>query len=194
MSNRARTAAFGVALAVALGVWLGTAADLKSADEKGSKVGPYNGDILNLVEGKGTAAAIAGKADLGDLMQAFKPRSKGGLGIGPTADAIKPDGIEQKFIDLGKSKRGLSKADLAKQADALAKAADATRAISDVTLLYADKEGKKNPSKWKQYVGEMNKAAEDLSKAARKSDSDGIKKAVNKLNDSCINCHSDFRD
>ena len=192
MSNRARTAAFGVA--IALGVWLALAADSKSADEKGAKVGPYNGDILKLVEGSGNAEEIAKKADLGDLMQAFKPRSKGGLGVGPTADAIKPDGIEQKFIDLGKSKKGLSKTDLAKQADALAKAADATKAISDVTMLYADKEGKKNPTKWKQYVGEMKQSADDLSKAARKHDSDGIKKAVTKLNDSCINCHSDFRD
>jgi cytochrome c556 len=192
MSNRARTAAFGVIIALSL--WLVGTSNSKSADEKGAKVGPYNADILKLVSGASNAEEIAKKADLGDVMQAFKPRSKGGLGVGPTADTIKPDGIEQKFIDLGKSKKGLSKADLAKQADALAHAADAAKAIGEVTLFYADKDGKKNPTKWKQYVGDMKQSADELSKAARKKDSDGIKKAVTKLNDSCINCHADFRD
>jgi cytochrome c556 len=192
MSNRARTAAFGTVLA--LGVWFVTAVDSTSADDKVGKVGPYNAAIIKIAEGKGSAADIAGKADLGEVMQAFKPRSKGGLGIGPTADAIKPDGIEQKLIDLGKSKKGLSKGDLAKQADALARAAEATKAIGEITILYADKEGKKNPTKWKQLAGDMKKAADDLSAAAHKADADAIKKAVNKLNASCNDCHSDFRD
>jgi cytochrome c556 len=190
MSNRARTAALGAMLAV----WFVTAATSNSAQEKGGKVGPYNADILKLVEGKGSAEEIAKKAELGDVMQAFKPRSKGGLGIGPTPDAIKPDGIEQKLIDLGKSKRGLTKADLAKQGDALARAAEATKAISDVALFYADKDGKKNPTKWKQFAGDMKKSAEDLATAAHKSDADAIKKSVNKLNASCNDCHADFRD
>jgi cytochrome c556 len=69
-----------------------------------------------------------------------------------------------------------------------------TKAIGDVTLLYADKDGKKNSTKWKQYVTEMQKAAADLSAAAKSSDGEGVKKAVGKINDSCINCHSDFRD
>jgi cytochrome c556 len=189
MFNRVRTPAFGALLA--LGICFVAAAHSNFAD---SKVGPYNADILKLIDGTGSPEEIAKKADLGELMQAFKPRSKGGLGIGPTADTIKPDGIEQKFIDLGKSKKGLSKSDLAKQGDALVRAAEVTKAISDVTLLYADKEGKKNPTKWKQFAGDMKKAAGDLSAAAKKSDSDGIKKAVNKINASCNDCHSDFRD
>jgi cytochrome c556 len=192
MSNRARTAASAAVLA--LGVCFVAAPDSTMAQEKKAKVGPYNAAIMALVDGKGSAEEIAKSADLGDVMQAFKPRSKGGLGIGPTADAIKPDGIEQKLIDLGKSKKGLSKLDLAKQSDALAKAAEVTGAISQVTLLYADKEGKKNPTKWKQFAGDMKKASADLATAARQSDGDGIKKAVNKLNASCNDCHADFRD
>src|SRR5262245_25240999 len=96
MSNRARTAAFGAVLA--LGVCFVTVAESNSADEKGAKVGPYNAQIVDLADGKGKADAIANKAELGDVMQAFKPRSKGGIGIGPTPDGIKPDGIELKFI------------------------------------------------------------------------------------------------
>jgi hypothetical protein len=193
MSNRARTAAFASTLALV--IWALAATDSVSADDKGGKVGPYNADILNLIEGKGSAADIRKKADdLGDLMQAFKPRAKGGLGVGPTPDAIKPDGIEQKFIAIGKSKKGLAKPEVAAQGEALAKAAAVTKAIGDVTMLYADKDGKKNPTKWKQYVTEMQKGADDLTAAAKGGDGDGIKKAVGKINDACINCHSDFRD
>jgi hypothetical protein len=191
MSNRARTAA--AAAALALGVWFVTAAESISADEKGGKVGPYNAALIDLVDGKGTAAAIAGKADLGDVMTAFKPRSKGGVGIGATADAIKPDGIELKFIDLGK-KKAIAKGDLTKQGDAIAKAAGVTKAIADVTLLYADKEGKKNPAKWKQYAESMQKAADDLAKAAKSGDAAGVKTAIGKVNASCNDCHADFRD
>jgi hypothetical protein len=193
MSNRARTAAFTAA--IALGVWLLASTVSKSADDKGSKTGPYNDDIVKLADGLGKATDIASKADLEDVMQAFKPRSKGGLGIGPKPDAIKPDGIEQKFLAVGNSKKALDRAEMAKSGAALAKAADATKAIGEITLLYADKAGKKNPTKWKQYATDMTKSADELAKAIRKGD-DGalIKKAMMKVNDSCTNCHGDFRD
>ena len=51
MSYRARTAAFSTALALV--IWAVAAADSNSADDKGGKVGPYNADILKLVDGKG---------------------------------------------------------------------------------------------------------------------------------------------
>jgi hypothetical protein len=67
MSHRARTAAFSTALALVM--WAVIAADSNSADDKGGKVGPYNADILKLIDGKGSADEIAKKADLGDVMQ-----------------------------------------------------------------------------------------------------------------------------
>lgn len=192
MSNRVRTAT--AAAALALGVWFATAAESSSADEKGAKVGPYNAALLDLVAGKVKAKDIADKADLGDVMQAFKPRAKGGLGIGPTPDSIKPDGIEMKFLDLGK-KKPMAKPDLAKQAKDIAKAAELTKAVADVTLLYSDKDAaKKSPTKWKQYAENMQKAAAELAEAAKKGDPDGVKKAVGKVNASCNDCHADFRD
>lgn len=160
----------------------------------GGKAGLYNAAILDLAEGKGNAADIAAKAKLGDVMQAFKPRSKGGLGIGPTPDAIKPDGIEQKLIDLGNSKRRLSESDLIEQSDALARVADATKAISELAVVYADKDGKKNPTKWKKYAGDLTDSAAELAVAARRSDGDAIKKAASKIVKSCIDCHADFRE
>jgi hypothetical protein len=190
MSNRARTAAFAAALA--LGVWFAAAADSISADEKGGKVGPYNTALVDLTQGKGKPADIADKADLGDVMQAFKPRSKGGIGIGPKPDSITPDSIELKFNNLGK--KALAPAALAKEAKDIAKAADVTKAIGGVTLLYAEKEGKKSPTKWKQFAEDMQKAAGELSAAAKKGDAAEIKKAAMKLNASCNDCHADFRD
>ncbi len=191
MTHRVRSAALAAALA--LGAWLVAAADSRTAETQGAKAGPYNDDIAQLAEGKGSADAIAKKAELGDVMQAFKPRSKGGLGVGPTPDAIKPDGIELKFIALGKAK-SVNKADLAKQGDALAKAADETRAIADVAILYTEKDGKKNPAKWKQYAEDMRTAAGELANAARKHDAKAVKQAVEKVNGSCVSCHADFRD
>jgi hypothetical protein len=191
MSNRARTAAFAAALA--LGVWFAAAAESISADEKGGKVGPYNTALVDLTKGKGKPADIANKADLGDVMQAFKPRAKGGLGVGPTPDTIKPDGIELKFIALGKMK-AIPAAALGKEGPDIAKAADVTKAIAGVTLLYAEKEGKKAPTKWKQFAEDMQKAAGDLSAAAKKGDPAAVKTAIGKLNASCNDCHADFRD
>lgn len=192
MTNSARTAALAAALA--LGVWLSAAADSNSADEKPAKPGPYNTEVVDLAAGKGSAEAIAKKAELGEVMHAFKPRDKGGLGLGPTPGAIKPDAIELKLIDLGKMKKGLPKGDVAKQADAIAKAADVAKAIAEITDFYADKDGKKNPKKWKEFTDDMKKGAVELSKAAKKGDGEAIKKAANNLNKSCNDCHADFRD
>src|SRR4051812_38953613 len=145
MRSPTRLAALTAVLA--LGVWVVAAADSRSADDKNQ----VKNDILKLAQGKGGAKAedIA-KAELGDVMQLFKPRPKGGVGIGPVPGAIKPDGIELKLIDLGK-KRPLGPADVAKQADPLAEAGEITGAIADVAQHYANKEGKKSPAKWKQY-------------------------------------------
>ena len=50
---------------------------------------------------KKEAADVAKKADLEDIMHAYKPRlkdkAKGGLGVGPKPGAIQPDSIELKI-------------------------------------------------------------------------------------------------
>jgi hypothetical protein len=174
-----------------LGLWAAAVAS-RAADDKS----PVKQDVLKLAEGKGgvTAADIAKRAEqLEEVMDVFKPRDKGGAGLGPTPGAIRPDGIELKLIDLGK-KREMSKADVDKQADALARAGEITRAVADITVYFTEKDGKKNSAKWKQYTEDMKKGAEQFTAAAKQKDAKGIKAGANALNASCNNCHADFRD
>lgn len=49
-------------------------------------------------------AELAKKYSLDELMHVFKFRAKGGLGVGETAGAITPDGIEAKLQGLQKKK------------------------------------------------------------------------------------------
>src|SRR4051812_7606753 len=99
MRSPTRLAALTALLAVS--VWVVAAADSRSADDKNQ----VKNDILKLAQGSGGAKAedIA-KAELGDVMQLFKPRTKGGVGIGPAPGAITPDGIELKIINLATKK------------------------------------------------------------------------------------------
>src|SRR5713226_1966248 len=63
------------------------------------------------------------KTDLKHIMwAAYKPREKGGLGVGDKAGAIKPDGVEAKLINM--SKKPISDAQLEKEGPALIKMAE----------------------------------------------------------------------
>src|SRR5581483_1172970 len=74
----------------------------------GSKLAPDVRKIADAVKGgdKASAETMAKAAskkaeELGDVMHLFKNRNKGGLGIGPTAQA-KSDGIESKLRDVAR--------------------------------------------------------------------------------------------
>ena len=186
MRNPNRVLALAAALAA--GVFL-TAAGGRSADDKEN----YKQPIADIADGKGNAKAIAGKADLGDVMHLFAPRNKGGYGVGDTPGAVTPDHIEKKLIDLA-TKKPLTSDAAAKQGPALARAGEIAAAIAEVAELYADKDGKSNPADWKKYAKEMHKGGKDLVAAGKKGDPAGIKAASTVLNNSCNNCHRDFRD
>jgi cytochrome c556 len=134
------------------------------------------------------------KVSLKAAMYAFKLRSAGGLGIGPKADAIKPDGIEAKLINL--SKKELAKGAVGTEAPDLEKTAQVCEAMSYVTEAFAPKKkvGDKDPKDWAQFTMEMRTAAADLAKAAGKKDGKGITAAAKNLTAACNNCHGEFRD
>src|SRR5258708_26477810 len=85
--------------------------------------------VIDAVEtGKGKNAIAKATADLTANNQlkpimwaAYKPREKGGLGVGDKPDAIKPDGIEAKLINM--TKKPISDKQLEKEAAALIKIA-----------------------------------------------------------------------
>jgi len=138
------------------------------------------------------AKALAEKADLEDVMAAFKPKDKGGFGAGAGAVGS-VDGIEALIQALAKKEP--DKATVKKGAADWVKAAEVSRGIAEVADFYANKHkaAKKDPKKWKQYDEDMKKTAEDFAKAAKSEDPAAIHKAAKGLNDSCINCHADFR-
>jgi cytochrome c556 len=138
--------------------------------------------------------ALDEKAELIDLMNLLRLREKGGLGFGekPTPPASS-DGIESRL--MGWAKRAPAGAELAKQADDIARAAYIMAAISELTEAHTPKkkEGDKDPKDWKQWTDDMREGSLELATAARMKDSAAIKKAANKLNASCNNCHGVFR-
>lgn len=137
------------------------------------------------------------KVELLDVMNLLRLRKQGGLGFGitPPARAENTDGVEAKLIGL--SKRPLAPAQMTQQADDLARSAYVLVAICGITDAHAPKK-KGNTGKglkeWAGWTGEMRAAALELAGAAKKKDSAGVKKAVNKLNSTCSNCHGEFRD
>lgn len=60
------------------------------------------GDLGNADEVKKEAADVAAKHDIEFVMNQFRPRNKGGLGVGAAPGATKYDGIETELLFLGK--------------------------------------------------------------------------------------------
>ena len=158
--------------------------------------------VLKLVDdlGKGTdvkkeAADVAAKHEIEAVMNQFKPRAKGGLGVGATAGAIMPDAIELKLIALG-GKKVLPKADLTSQQADLQKMAEVTLAIAEITPHYAPKKDEtgKPIKDWLKFSADMQKQSKDLVTAIKSGDPKMVQKASLTLNSSCNACHTEFRD
>jgi cytochrome c556 len=199
MSRIARGLA--AAAALALGIWCAASSPGRGAgdEEEAKAVKEAQQGILKLTKMNGDSARTqakaiadaarkaAGGADEGlkFVMQANKPRAKGG--VGP-----KGEGIELKIIALSKR---VSPDDAAKSED-LGKIADISKAISEVAYYYTPKTGAagKDPKDWTKFTDEMKKGSEELAKAAKGGKAPEIMMAASDLNASCTNCHSTFRD
>jgi len=145
---------------------------------------------------KKQSEALAKKIEgVGDVMDLFKPRKpdgKGGLGVGDKPGDIKPDGIEKKIMELGKTE--LKKDAAGKEAVAIAQLANRSAAVGHVAEARSKDEGKKDPKSWQKWSQDMQEASQDLAKAAKAKDTAKIKTAANKLNATCNDCHAKFRD
>jgi hypothetical protein len=197
MSRYARALAGGTV--VALGVWLLATAGVGAyGDDEKKQIAAAQKDVVDLAKdieagnnGEAKAAAVQKKYDeLNTVMQIYKPRAKGGLGIGPPS---KGDGIELKIINMGK--RAMSPATLRKESGELIKMAYINIAMSKITKYYPPpKKPGKDVKEWKQYADEMAKGSKELIEAVKSDDPKKVKAAANNINGACNNCHSDFRD
>jgi cytochrome c556 len=186
----------GFLLAMAVGLL--TAASGQTADDEEEKATKEALDQLtklldNMNKGgpiNNDAAAIQKKFpdNLKAVMSAaFKPRDKGGIGVGPKG--MKGKGIELEIISLGKKARAA--ADLAKQTNDLILIGNVSKALAEIADLYPQT---KKMADWKNYNNEMRKGADELIAAVKRLDAKQVKEAANNLNASCNGCHADFRD
>ena len=149
----------------------------------------------DVATGRKEAEALAKTIELDSLMDLFKLRTKDGLGVGTKPGAITPDGIEAKVMAL--AKKPLPQKELDAQAEGLTQAGHMVAAVALVAqhkCPVTKKMGDKDPKKWQEWTEEMHKNALELSTAAKAKQPAELKTAATKLNSSCNNCHSVFRD
>jgi cytochrome c556 len=187
---------FAPILVLAIGL-LASSPLVRADDDDDKAIKEAQKDTLDLAkaieggkDGKDIAAKMKKKfAELGPIMQAYKPRAKKGIGIGPKSPA---DGIEAKIISLGR--RATADA-VSKQKGELIKMAYINLAIAEVTKHYPPKpKGGKGPKEWQQYSEDLKKASRELIDAVKAGDAKKVKNAAANISTSCNNCHSDFRD
>ncbi|HEX5270966.1 MAG TPA: cytochrome c [Gemmataceae bacterium] len=179
----------------------GQAADEKDMKDKLDKLVKTGTDKPADVEKAGADFAKANKIDnesIKDVMDFLGKRDpkkpNEAWGIGKTPGDIKPDGIELKLREM--AKKALSKAQLAKEQDALAEIGARTRAIGSISLASPPKKALpgKDPKDWKKWSEDMIKASAEFDKAVKGGKPNDIKDAATKLNSSCVDCHGTFRD
>ncbi len=177
---------------LALGLWSVTAYSQDEDDKKANKEAQEA--VLKLVDSmkskqgnvKSQMDSMKKKFDeLKPIMWVYKPRNKGGLGMGKSGA-----GIENELGRLSGPKGRPNPAKNAELKKDLIMAAEISKAIAEVTDLYVPK---KDVAKWKGYTKDMRKASDQLIKTTEGGNAAQVKKAITDLNASCTNCHSDFR-
>jgi cytochrome c556 len=188
-----------VSLALLLAMTLVTTAGAAHRDDD-KEIKAAQKDILDLAkaiedgkDGKAVATQVAAikkkYEELGTVMHIYKPRDKGGLGFGTAPKG----GIEFKIRDL--SKRKLAPMTLQKEAKELLRLGYVNIALAEIAKPYFGKpKGGKGKKDWDQHLDDQKKAAQELIAAVKAKDVNAIKKIADKLDASCNNCHSDFRD
>jgi ribosomal protein S20 len=130
--------------------------------------------------------AAAKKADETEIvMDMFKIKKKGGIGVGPK----ETDGIDVML-------RGISRdgpKDVAKNAEMYEEMAYHTAALAHITAKVPNDKGKKDLKTWNKYCEEMAKGSTDLAKAAVAKAAQDVKTAATQVYAACNNCHSKFK-
>ena len=195
MTTQTRWLVVGMlALAVGFGFWVAMSG---AADDDAKTTVPKIAAALeknDAADAKKQAAALAKSAEIEDVMHVFSLRRSKGLGVGTKPDAIKPDGIEAKIMDL--AKKPLPQEQLNTQADALLQMAYVSAAIGEVAHAKPPEkdEGKKKKSDWLKWSTDMRDSALQFAVAVKDKKPASVQKAATKLYGSCTQCHGVFKD
>lgn len=140
------------------------------------------------------AEAVAKKIEeVHEVMDLFRPRNKGGWGVGDKAGAIVPDGIEQMLLKVGRD--APAKGTMEKQAAALEQLGYRVAAIAEVAIAKAPKQnkGKQLVKDWVEWSKDTRDAALQFAAAAKMKSGADVKAAAGKANNACNACHTIFR-
>ena len=175
--------------------------DDKEEKENRMKTAAAQVDVLKLVDALGgkedeiakQARQIAQKHEIKFVMNQFKPRDRGGVGVGQPG-AFHFDAVEGELLFL--SKKGVPPDQLAAQKDDLRKMAELTEAVSYVAPSYAPKtdEPGKPIKDWVRLSDDMKKQSKGLVETIQGGDSTKVQGAARALNSTCESCHTEFRD
>jgi hypothetical protein len=131
------------------------------------------------------------------MRAAFKPRNKGGVGVGakaPPGDV--KDSVELAIIDMATRRNNPGPTVLDKNNADMIKLVEFTQAIAEINHYYkpTTAKPKKNPADWQRLNDDMKASSKELLDAVKAKDQKKVTEAAKKLNASCTECHSIFRD
>jgi hypothetical protein len=134
--------------------------------------------------------AAKGIEDMGDLMHMFKPRNKGGIGVGtkPGPNTAK-DGIEVMIREYARDVPNKPVAGLEETGYVIAALAEIGAAKG-----WEKDQGKKTKKNWATWTADMKAAGLEFAKAGAGNGGAQIKAAASKVNNSCITCHNVFKE
>ncbi len=183
----------GLALLVMAG-WVFLASSGSAGEAAGLKDGVLK--IAASVQKGDTAAAQSQAAvlakkveDLADLMELFKKRDKGGIGVGLKKGVVVPDGIEIKLVKMGRDAPSTSEA--TKEAEALQHMGAVVAAMAYVTK--SKPPAKVKAKEWNGWCDDLAASGMKLSAAAKDHAPADLKAAASKINATCNACHSVYR-
>jgi cytochrome c556 len=145
------------------------------------------------LDGAKKAAKDLSKEDLDSVMHGFKLKKQKGIGLGKLKDTAILDGVEWAINGIADGK--VTANTMKKESAALTRAGYVTHAIALVAVAKTPEknDGKKLVSDWKEWSGNMVTGAQEFSAAAKAQDTVALKKAANKLKQSCDSCHPIFK-
>ena len=195
MSRRTRVCGMLIVMcALSVGLYVAPAGHAGDAKKLAAEVNKI-ADMLEKGDKAGAekaATALAKKLeDVIEVMDLFKPRNKGGIGVGKPGTVV-PDGIEQFLLKIGRDTPTTKEM---KDPGALARMAYVTGAIAEVAHAKppARDLGKKTKKAWMNYAVEFRESWQDMTTAAKSKSAAAVKAAAVKMNSSCANCHSVFK-
>jgi hypothetical protein len=198
----------GALVALSLAIGLVTVAVGRADPEEDKAIAAAQKEVVGLTgklddkEVADQAKKIAKANDIEYVMRsAFKPRSKGGVGVGAAkppkmGDVEIKDSVELAIIDMAVSRKpNPGPMILDKNNNDFVKVATITRAVAEINSFYPPPKKKGAiPGNYKIYNDDMKKAAKELEEAVKAKDQGKVTAAAVKLNKSCIDCHMMFRD